>query len=97
MIDAPRATPEKLTPAAAPLPAAMPATCVPCSQASVGVEQLIAAPGPSCVSVPLGQSVVLVPRLVLEKHASSRTLPDRNGWLESTPVSRMATNNPVPS
>jgi hypothetical protein len=43
---APGATPENATPAPPPLPAAMPATCVPCQQ--MLREQLTPAPGPVC-------------------------------------------------
>src|SRR5258707_1268882 len=43
---APRATPEKATPAVAPLPAAIPATCVPWRQSLS--EHGTAAPGPNC-------------------------------------------------
>ena len=47
MICAPLATPEKATPAPPPLPAAMPATCVPCQQL-LEIGQLTPAPGPVC-------------------------------------------------
>ncbi len=46
MICAPLATPEKLTPAVAPLPAEMPATCVPWKQRSS--RHGAAEPGPNC-------------------------------------------------
>src|SRR6266849_9354963 len=57
MICAPFATPEKATPAPAPLPAAMPATCVPCQQPATG--QVTPEPGPICWVEPLGQTVRL--------------------------------------
>jgi hypothetical protein len=38
-----------------------------------------------------------MPGTVLEKHASSITLPERNGWWASTPVSTTAIVVPVPS
>ena len=60
MIRAPFATPEN----AAPLPAAMPATCVPWRQSAS--EQGAAAPGPSCSSRPFGQKDWLEPATVLE-------------------------------
>jgi len=64
MILAPGATPENGTAAPAPLPAEMPATCVPCQQ--VSIEQLTPAPGPSAVSWPLGHKVTLTCLTVLE-------------------------------
>ena len=54
MICAPFATPENGCPAVAPLPAAMPATCVPWMQSGSGHGT--AAPGPSCWSSPFGQT-----------------------------------------
>jgi hypothetical protein len=65
MICAPFATPEKATPAPPPLPAAMPATCVPCQQLLV-MGQLTPAPGPVCWLRPLGHTVLLRPVTVLE-------------------------------
>src|SRR6266851_2877499 len=64
MICAPFATPEKATPAPAPLPAAMPATCVPCQQ--LESEQVTPAPGPVCWVEPFGHMVMLCPATVLE-------------------------------
>jgi hypothetical protein len=64
MICAPLATPEKATPAPAPLPAAMPATCVPCQQTDSG--QLAPDPGPVCWVEPFGHIVMLCPETVLE-------------------------------
>src|SRR6478672_4764775 len=81
---APLATPLNVWPADAPLPAAMPATCVPCMQLSS--EHGAAAPAPNCWPVPFGQVDSLTPACVVEKQASAITLPARNGWLESTPV-----------
>src|SRR5262245_14513031 len=97
MIDAPFATPENDLPAVEPLPAAIPATCVPWSHAHSAVEQVTPEAEPSCSSWPCGQIVVLFGGTVLEKHASSTTFPWRNGWDELTPVSRTATTWPVPS
>ena len=59
MTFAPLATPENETPAPLPLPAAMPATCVPCRHSAA--PHGAAAPGPHCSSLPLGQNDVLVP------------------------------------
>src|SRR5436190_12964435 len=92
---APFATPLNVCPAGAPLPAAMPATCVPCMH--VSSEHGTAAPVPNCCPVPFGHVDWLTPSTVLEKQASSITLPARNGWLRSTPVSRIATTVPPPS
>jgi hypothetical protein len=64
MTCAPFATPEKATPAPAPLPAAMPATWVPCQQLASG--QLSPAPGPVCWLWPFGHIVMLRPETVLE-------------------------------
>ncbi len=64
MICAPLATPENATPAPAPLPAAIPATCVPCQQTLSG--QFTPAPGPVCWLEPFGHSVTLLPLTVLE-------------------------------
>src|SRR5712692_11033316 len=64
MICAPFATPEKATPALAPLPAAMPATCVPCQQLESG--QLTPAPVPVCWVEPFGHMVMLCPETLLE-------------------------------
>ena len=58
------ATPEKATLAPAPLPAAMPATWVPCQQADSG--QLAPAPVPVCCVDPLGHIVELCPVKLLE-------------------------------
>src|SRR4051794_33610048 len=81
MIDASLAMPEKLCAGTAlgPLPAAIPATCVPWKQSPVA-EQGVAAPVPICVSCPFGHAVIaLSAAKVLEKHASWTTLPARNG------------------
>jgi hypothetical protein len=64
MIRAPLATPENVCPAAAPFPAAMPATCVPWIQSASAHGA--AAPGPICSSRPFGQNVWLMPAAVLE-------------------------------
>src|SRR6266851_4633620 len=64
MICAPSATPEKATLAPAPLPAAIPATCVPCQQ--LESEQVTPAPGPVCWVEPFGHMVMLCPATVLE-------------------------------
>src|SRR5262249_58170288 len=64
MICAPFATPENVNPAPPPLPAAMPATCVPCQQVLSG--QLAPAPGPVCWLCPFGHIVELTPVNVLE-------------------------------
>src|SRR5207253_2840804 len=64
MICAPFATPEKATPAPPPLPAAMPATWVPCQQDDSA--QLAPAPGPVCCVEPFGQTVLLWPETLLE-------------------------------
>src|ERR1700674_140550 len=69
-------------------PAAMPATCVPCSQSCTdplmhcAVAEL-AAPAPVCVGVPFGHRLTVVglpspPAPASEKHASAITLPARN-------------------
>src|SRR5262245_20696877 len=86
------ATPEKLV----PRPAAIPATWVPCSQPSIVVGQLMPAPFPTWVVCPFGHSVVIIVVVVVEKHASATTLPARKGWVLSTPVSRMAMACPAP-
>src|SRR4029434_5744612 len=92
---APLATPENETPAPVPLPAAIPATWVPCQQPLSG--QFTPAPGPICWSWPLGHKATLRPLTVLEKQASSTTFPARKGCVDSTPVSTIAITNPVPS
>src|SRR5713101_5875245 len=86
MICAPLATPENATPALAPLPAAIPATCVPCQHPGTLSGQLTAEPAPSCCDCPFGQTDT-DPKTLLEKHASSRIRPAKNGWVLSTPVS----------
>ena len=104
-ICAPGPTPVRgRTPAAAPLPAAMPATCVPWLHSSKpdgngSKEHGTAAPAPICVSVPFGQSPTPSPvaSVPLAKHASPTTLPAKNSCEPSTPVSRTATTVPVPS
>jgi len=63
MMLAPRPTPQ-IASDGVPFPAAMPATWVPCQQPSS--EQSAAAPGPTCSSVPFGQSEVLRRRTVVE-------------------------------
>ena len=63
--DAPLATPENDLPAG-PLPAAIPATCVPWSHPKSASEQLTPDPGPTCSSWPFGQSVVLCGLTLLE-------------------------------
>src|SRR5688500_8382375 len=95
MICAPRATPENVCPAAGPLPAAMPATCVPCQQADSEHGRALLLP--ICDDCPFGQTLVLRPATLLEKHACSTTRPEKNGWAASTPVSRIATTHPLPS
>src|SRR5439155_23600879 len=85
-ICAPGPTPVRgRTPAAAPLPAAMPATCVPWLHSSKpdgngSKEHGTAAPAPICVSVPFGQSPTPSPvaSVPLAKHASPTTLPAKN-------------------
>ena len=84
------------------LPAAMPAVIVPWKQSCF--EPLMhcgvsgsAAPAPLWLTPPLGHSearFVLPP--VLEKHASAITLPAKNSWVPSTPLSRIATERPPP-
>src|SRR5262245_57979874 len=64
MICAPFATPENATPAAAPFPAAMPATWVPCQHPDSG--QGAPAPGPVCCVEPFGHMVMLCPGTLLE-------------------------------
>src|SRR5580765_2214056 len=59
MILEPLATLEKVCPALSPLPAAMPATWVPCRHESSAHGT--ADPEPSCSSRPLGQSVCAMP------------------------------------
>ena len=59
MMLAPRPTPQIGTPDGVPLPAAMPATWVPCQQPPSSSGQYTPAPGPICSSAPFGQSVVL--------------------------------------
>ena len=66
MMPAPFPTPQIGRSAGVPLPAAMPATWVPCQQPSRSSGQLTAAPGPICSSRPFGQSVVLRLPLVVE-------------------------------
>src|SRR3954463_8739222 len=73
---APFATPLNGCPADAPLPVAIPATWVPWMQLSSAHGT--AAPVPNCCAMPFGQVDWLVPAMVLEKHASSITLPARN-------------------
>src|SRR3954466_2814769 len=97
MILAPGATPEPSTPFVPP--AAMPATCVPWSHPESAQGAALPTPVEELASP--GQTLVLNPLKLLEKHASAMTLltpPDfRNGCVLSTPVSRMATMVPVPS
>jgi hypothetical protein len=50
MIEAPLATPENDLPAVEPLPAAIPATCVPWSHPKIETEQLTPDPAPTCSS-----------------------------------------------
>ncbi len=58
------ATPENAWPPELPLPATMPATCVPCIHEAS--EHGAAAPGPICSSRPFGQTDWLSPAIVLE-------------------------------
>ncbi len=58
------ATPENGTSALAPLPAAMPATCVPCTQSASGHGA--ADPEPICSGRPFGQNDWLRPAVSLE-------------------------------
>src|SRR5437762_4257444 len=92
IIEASRATPEK----AAPRPAAIPATCVPCSHPLT--KHGNADPKDTLLEAPPGHNEV-VPNetLVVEKHVSDTTLPARNGWFLSTPESRTATDQPAPA
>ena len=66
MTDAPLATPENVLARGTPLPAAIPATCVPWSHPKSESGQLTPAPGPTCSSWPFGQSVVLCGLTLLE-------------------------------
>src|SRR4030095_13919997 len=68
------ATPENACPAWSPVPAAMPATWVPCQQSVVCHGT--AAPEPICRDPPPGHTLTL-PDAVVEKHASSTILPAR--------------------
>ena len=74
-----------------PLPAAIPATCVPCLQPGIEVEQLTPAPDADLCLQPIGTEREAAEPPALEKQASATTFPLRNGWVPSTPVSRMAT------
>src|SRR5256885_12250520 len=65
-ICAPGATPENVSPALAPLPVAIPATCVPWKQPFASSGQGTAYPGPICSSAPFGQNVLLCLVSVLE-------------------------------
>ena len=64
--EAPLATPENDFPAVAPLPAAIPATCVPWSHPKSPSEQFTPEPGPTWLSCPFGQRVVLCGLTLLE-------------------------------
>src|ERR1043166_2738648 len=82
-------------------PAAMPPTWVPWSHKFSPLKKHWptgwAAPGPDCVGAPFGHRVTPPPPPPeLEKQASAITLPLRNSWLDSAPVSRTATANPCP-
>jgi hypothetical protein len=88
---APLATPEKVL----PCPAAMPATWVPCLQALAAYVQGTPEPAPIWVEVPLGQLPAPAARFEV-KQASSTTLLAKNGWALSTPVSSTATTWPLP-
>src|SRR5262245_12413532 len=77
MICAPRAMPEKDCPAAGPLPAAMPATWVPCQHDDSAHGR--AASPPTCEDCPLGHTLVLRAVTLLEKHACSTTRPEKKG------------------
>src|SRR5262245_53401826 len=76
-------------------PAAMPATCVPCQHPRLESGHGTPAPAPIKDELPPGQYEVLLPA-GCEKHASATTLPEKNGWVLSTPVSRIATVCPAP-
>ena len=86
------ATPEKLD----PRPAAIPATWVPWKQA-LSSRQGAPEPGPIIVSAPLGQAErIWSAGSDALKHASATILFSRNGWVASTPVSMTATVWPRP-
>src|SRR5262249_47117457 len=90
MMFAPLATPLKV-----PLsPAAIPATWVPCSHWNAGHGA--AEPGPGAVVGSAPGQIAVESAVVLEKHACATTRPPKNGWVASTPVSRMATASPAP-
>src|SRR3981081_1733660 len=83
----------------------MPAAVGPGPQPGAEVGQFTPDPGPVCPGAP--PAVVDCPfghtdtefdmGTVLEKHASSTSLPARNGWVDCTPVSVITTVHPVPS
>src|SRR5438105_4613711 len=86
MMWAPRATPSKPGPPVKFLPAAIPATCVPCSQPEM--PQFTPEPAPVCaglpfeVDCPFGQTETeCAVESVVEKQASASILPARNGWI----------------
>src|SRR5262245_42521858 len=78
------------------LPAAIPATWVPCRHSARG--QGAAVPGPVAMvgSAPGHTPSKPLAALVLEKQASATTFDCKNGWVRSTPVSMMATVCPDP-
>src|SRR5258708_26594409 len=73
---APFATPLNGTPAVAPLPVALPATCVPSMHSAR--EPGAAPPRPSCWLVPFGHADWLVPAIVPQQHAPPVTFPPRD-------------------
>src|SRR5688572_5025762 len=91
------------TPAGEPIvvpPATTPATCVPLSQLKIAASQFNADPAAVDDVAPPGHRLVTVwPSYVVlvEKHASAMTLPERKGCVFSMPVSSTATTAPVPS
>jgi len=93
IISASGATPVKLV----PLPAAMPATCVPWSQSVIEQGSAVSVPLLSKLPSGFGQNVVAVnpgPEPVVPKQASSITRSPKKVWFFSTPVSNIATACP---
>lgn len=77
------------------MPAAIPATCVPCQQPVI--EHGWPVPAPISVFCPPGQRLDdPANEFVVEKQASDTTFPMRKAWLPSTPVSIIAIVCPEP-
>src|SRR5215218_3741489 len=81
---------------AAPRPAAIPATLVPCAHPSTATGQLSPERADTVSVTPSGHTLTLCPTTLDEYQASEMTRPDKKECVFSTPLSMIATVWPLP-